>query len=176
MTQAPIASPTTEALTTLHAAAVPLIGRRDELVLGAVLRKDFQRFAATVGDFNPLYFDEDAARAAGFPGLIAPPLYLSSIMGWLAGPPENALREDGLADIDLLPVALPGLRLMGGGQDIQFVNTVHENTQVLLRRELADVHWRVGRTGGILLFTVRRDYCDGHGEVLVTCHETFIAR
>lgn len=176
MTQAQTASPTTQELATLHAAAVPLVGSRDERVLGAVLRKDFQRYAATVGDFNPLYFDEDAARAAGYPGLIAPPLYLSSVMGWQAGPPESTLREDGLADIDLLPVPLPGLRVMGGGQDLEFVSAVHEHAQVSLHRELADVQWRTGRSGAILLFTVRRDYFDLRGQLLVRCHETFIAR
>lgn len=175
MTQ-PATSPTPEALAALHAEAVPLIGTRDELMLGPVLRKDFQRYAATIGDFNPLFFDEAAARAAGYPGLIAPPLYLSSVMGWQPGPPEDTLREDGLADADLLPVALPGLRLMGGGQDLEFFDTVHEHTLVQLSRELTDVHWLSSRSGGIVLFTVRREYCDARGHLLIRCHETFIAR
>ena len=174
---APSATPPAAAtLAAVHAQAVPLIGTRDELVLGPVLRSNFQRDAATVGDFNPLYFDEALARSAGYPGLIAPPMYLSSVMGWHPGPPADTLREDGLAEGDLLPVALPGLRLMGGGQDLEFLGTVHEHAQVHLCRELTDVQWRAGRSGAIVLFTVRRDYTDERGSLLVRCRETFIAR
>ena len=35
-------------------------------------------WAEAMGDFNPVYVDDDAARAAGFPGVIAPPTMLQA--------------------------------------------------------------------------------------------------
>ena len=44
-------------------------------------RRDFERFAVACGDEDP--------------GDVAPPLLLTSIIEWGAGPPLSALREDG---------------------------------------------------------------------------------
>lgn len=163
-------------LVDLHEAARKLVGHRDECFLGPVLRKDFQRFAITVGDPDPLYFDEQAARAAGYPGLIAPPMYLSAVMGWKPGPPEQELREDGLAQDDLLPVPIPGLRVMGGGQQVDFLAPVIEGAEVTMRREFTGLQMREGRSGAMLIFTVVREYVDERGDLLVRCSENFIAR
>ena len=37
-----------------------------------------RHFVEAVGDENPVYTDEKAARAAGFPGVIAPPTMLQA--------------------------------------------------------------------------------------------------
>jgi acyl dehydratase len=42
-----------------------------------ITRKDAQRYAKAADDLNPLYFDEDAAKAAGYRTIIAPPTYLT---------------------------------------------------------------------------------------------------
>lgn len=160
----------------LHERARRFIGYRDQLDLGEISRKDFQRFALTVGDFNPLYFDEDEARAAGYQRLVVPPLYLTSVMGWGAGPAAGELREDGLAESDSFLIPIPGLRLMGGGQKIEFAGPVLEGTRVTLHRRLEDVTLRLGRSGPLVLFTVRRDYVDASGTLLASCLETFIGR
>ena len=160
----------------LYEQARRYVGYRDELDLGEVRRRDFQRFAIAVGDLNPLYFDEEVSRAAGFSRLVAPPLYLTSVMGWNPGPAEAGLREDGLAEADSFLIPIPGLRLMGGGQKIEFTGAVLEGARVVMKRQLEDVQLREGRSGPMVLFTVRRDYFDQHDEVLATCVETFIGR
>lgn len=43
---------------------------------GEVQRRDWQRWAAAVGDDNPLWFDPDYARANGFRDIVCPPLFL----------------------------------------------------------------------------------------------------
>ena len=39
--------------------------------IGPVTQTDIVRFAGAGGDFNPLHHDEGAARAAGFPAIVA---------------------------------------------------------------------------------------------------------
>src|SRR5690606_17949842 len=78
-----------------------------------------QRYAVAVDDLNPLYFSLDAAKAAGHPALLAPPNYITTLRDEQeAGPFESDLltdgtRPDGRPDV-------PGLVVMGGGQDVNF--------------------------------------------------------
>jgi 3-hydroxybutyryl-CoA dehydratase len=54
--------------------AAPALEPGDEAVprqVGPVTQTDIVRFAGAGGDFNPLHHDEAAARAAGFPGVLA---------------------------------------------------------------------------------------------------------
>jgi len=43
-----------------------------------VTRGDIRRFANAIGDSNPAYHDREAAKALGYPDVIAPPTFLIS--------------------------------------------------------------------------------------------------
>jgi acyl dehydratase len=43
-----------------------------------VTRGDIRRFATAIGDSNPAYHDREAAKALGYPDVIAPPTFLIS--------------------------------------------------------------------------------------------------
>lgn len=152
------------------------IGLSDARDLGPISRKDFQRFAVAVGDLNPLYFSEEAARSAGYPTVIAPPLFITSVMGWGAGPSEVDLREDGLAELESFLVPTTGLRVMGGGQHVELHAPVLDGMTVTMHRKLSDVSLKEGRSGLLVLFTIARTFLDNKGDLLVTCRETFIGR
>jgi acyl dehydratase len=52
----------------------PVLAAGDQLepcTIGPVTITDIVRFAGAGGDFNPLHHDEEYARAAGLPGIIA---------------------------------------------------------------------------------------------------------
>lgn len=44
--------------------------------LYAVGREKIREYASAVGETNPLHLDLDAARAAGYPDLVAPPMFV----------------------------------------------------------------------------------------------------
>ena len=50
-----------------------------------VAREKIRDFATAIGDFNPLYHDPAAAKAAGYPDIIAPPTFLTTL-GFKFGP------------------------------------------------------------------------------------------
>lgn len=53
-------------------------------VIGPVTRTDIVRFAGAGGDFNPLHHDQEFARAAGYPDVIAMgQLQAGMLAGWL---------------------------------------------------------------------------------------------
>ena len=60
---------------------------------GLITADGIAKFAAAIDDRNPLYFDRDAARAAGFADVIAPPLYAATATRPV--PARSGMLEDG---------------------------------------------------------------------------------
>ena len=152
------------------------VGYSQTISLGVLTPRDLQRFAMAVGDLAPEYADEQAAQAAGYSGQVAPPLYLSAVLGWHAGPAERHLLPDGSATEALGSVPLADLRLMGGGQALRFFEPVLAGTEITMELVVENLELRQGRSGPLLLLVVLRRYLDDLGCLLVECRETFIAR
>jgi acyl dehydratase len=152
------------------------IARRPEQVqvIGAITALMFQRYAIAVGDLNPIYFDNAAAQAAGYPGIVAPPNFLTSVLGWQAGPAEPDLLADG-TEAGIMAPELRGLRLMGGGHELTFGQPVVPGAVVTARRKLVDLYEREAKFGSLIFAISDVVYTDQHGEHLVTCRETYIA-
>src|SRR6476469_5502220 len=130
---------------------------RDDL--GVIAARDFQRFAVAVGDA---------------PGDVAPPLFLSSVLGWDAGPAADALTPDGTGD-EKAGLPLDGLRLMGAGQDLDFHHPVRDGVRVVRETSVEDVTLKQGGSGPFLIITMLRAFSDDAGIPLVTCRDTLIA-
>jgi acyl dehydratase len=153
-----------------------VIAERPEVVraLGEVTAIAFQRYAIAVGDLNPIYFDDGAARDAGYPGIVAPPNFLTSILGWDAGPPEGELLTDGTEATNLVP-EIQGLRLMGGGHELSFGVPVRPGDAITVRRKLVDLYQRNSKMGALTFAVSEIVYTNQRGEHVVTCRETVIA-
>ena len=147
----------------------PLIGACGPPVSGIVTIRDIERFAAATGD-RIVARDRPDGRIA------APPLMLSSVIEWGAGPGLAALRDDGtgVGREGWLPLA--GLKLMGGGQDLTFHADVLSGDAFTATPRLDDVQLKSAASGPLLLLTVTTVFRDAAGRELVTCHETLIAR
>ena len=115
-----------------------------------------------------------AAGAVQSPG--PHPLFLSSVMGWHAGPTESELYPDGTADGFVPGLPLSGVRLMGAGQDLEFHEPPRVGADVTLETTVSDVELKTGRSGDLLFIHLRRRYTSADGTLLTTCRETFIAR
>ena len=63
-----------------------VIGKTYEPSTYAVGREKIREFAAAVSETNPLYFDVDAARAAGYADVVAPPMFAVVYAARAVGP------------------------------------------------------------------------------------------
>src|SRR5438067_13057826 len=89
-----------------------------EPVSAVVTRREAQRYARAVGDLSPIYFDEAAAHAAGYDGLVAPPTFVGHAV--VEGATLDDLRGDGIW-IDRGPKLRLGVsRNMFGGEEWEF--------------------------------------------------------
>ena len=95
------------------------IGTVVAVATGEVYRRDWQRWAAAVGDHNPLWFDPDYARAHGYRDITCPPLYLQyAVLGAAA---LGDLRPDGSSGAVTGSLAFPKApRRMAGGETTIF--------------------------------------------------------
>jgi acyl dehydratase len=151
------------------------VGRPFSVRTGVIRTTDLQRFAVASDDYNPIYFDHELAATSGHDGLAAPPLYLSSVLGWEAGPPECDLRQDGIGnELALLPI--DGVGLMGVGQDIEFLGAVRAGMQFSVVSTLDDVEIKSGRSGMFLLLVIAREFKNEEGDVVLRCRESYVGR
>lgn len=96
-------------------------------------------FAKAIGEANPVYFDEAAARAAGHPGLPVPPTFLFSMN--LTRPPSNWREEAG---IELA-------RVLHGEQSFVYHRMAYAGDTLTFDARVADVF---EKKGGALDFLV----------------------
>lgn len=147
------------------------IGKEHTDNLGAITERDLRRFA--LASHAP---EEWEKRRRQDGKMIAPPLYVSSVMSWGPGTPDSALDTDGTSPEETRGLPLGGVRLMGAGQDLEFHAPVCEGMTVHAHTSLADVQIKRGSTGTLLIMQVLRRFTDDAGTALVTCRESFIAR
>lgn len=143
--------------------------------LGTMRAIEMQRFALTVGDELAITMDRSAAAEAGLPDVAAPPLFLSTVMVWDAGPPESQLLADGVPPGGLADLPVSGLRLMGGGQSLEFMHPAVSGMHIVQTTSVKDVTLKEGRSGTLVLIQIERLFV-GDGQPLLRCVETFIGR
>jgi len=143
--------------------------------LGPVTAREAQRFAVACGDRDSIYFSHDAATEAGYTGLPVPSLYLSSVRSWDAGPWSEDLLADGTNPHDVGLPTTPGIRVLGGGQTLEFGSDLHVGEPVEATFRVSAVDRKQGRTGDLLVVTVERDYRRGD-DLVLHCVESRLLR
>ncbi len=125
-----------------------------EVEKGAILR-----FAEAIGDPNPQYIDEAAARKSPLGGLVAPPTFLRSVRG-----------------VNLeLPFELSFTRRLDGGSDWEYFQPVRPGDRITAIAHIAELTERAGRLGTMVFMTTVTTYSNQFDEVVATQTNTLIA-
>ena len=156
--------------------AKALIGEAlSEPVTSTITAKEAQRFALAAGDLNPLFFDEDAAREAGYRTTLVPPTFLA----WaLTQPsPVDELRVDGIPrGGGGKRVTLNVKRVMFGGEEWDFVSPVFAGDTVTSVTRLKGLDEKSGSSGPFVLQTTETTYTNQDGDVVARARGLSIAR
>jgi hydroxyacyl-ACP dehydratase HTD2-like protein with hotdog domain len=145
--------------------------------LGAISATLTRRYAAAVGERDPLYHDAAYARSLGYADVLAPLNYLPGVICWSEGAPYDRLREDGTeADTHLPGVPAKGVRVMGGGEEMHFTRPVVAGTVVTRQTTLLDVTDRATRQGPMLVARYADRYLDEAGDELLRSVRTVLLR
>jgi acyl dehydratase len=142
---------------------------------GEVNRRDWQRWAAAVGDHNALWFDPEYARAQGYRDIICPPLFLQySVLGVTA---LDGLRPDGSSGAMSGSLAFPRApRRMAGGESTSFLGPAYHQDEIEMVRTIESIVEKQGRSGRFVLVTWRTVYRNQLGELIAEATTSMIAR
>jgi acyl dehydratase len=143
-------------------------------VSAVVTRREAQRYARAVGDLDPIYFDETAAHAAGYDGLVAPPTFVGHAV--VEGSTLEDLREDGLWIDRGRKLRLSVSRTMFGGEEWEFRRPVLVGDTVTAQRRLGAVEEKDGRSGPFVLLHYETTFTNQHDEVVAVSRLVGIAR
>jgi len=145
-----------------------------EPVTGTITAKEAQRFALAAGDLNPLYFDEQAARAAGYRSTLVPPIFLA----WALAParPVGETRQDGLYRSGGRRVSLNVKRVMFGGEDWEFRTPVFGGDTITSETRLRSLEQKEGSAGPFVLQMTETTYRNQNGQTVATAIGRSIAR
>ena len=124
-------------------------------------REKIREFADAIGDPNPAYRDADAARALGYPDVIAPPTFpivLSMRAGaQVVGDPELGLDYS---------------RVVHGEQRFVYVRPVRAGDRLTVTVSVESIRSAAGND----LLTTRGDVSTADGELVLTAYSTLVAR
>ncbi len=134
------------------------LGVESDPVVHEVERGAIRRFADAIGDPNPLYRDPDAARDAGYGGVIAPPTYLRALV------PDPALP----------PYPRPYPEVLDGGSAWRYFRPVQAGQRISVTWKLADAKEREGRLGPMVIATTEIAYRGEDGAPAATQSSTLI--
>ena len=120
-------------------------------------------FARAIGETNPIYIDEAAARAAGLPGPAAPPTYAFSLELDQARP--FAILEELGVRID---------RVLHGSQRFIYHTPICAGDRIMLQSIVEDIYEKKG--GALSFIVIRTEATNQRGELAVEMSKTVVVR
>lgn len=109
------------------------VGKSYPPLVYAAGREKIREYAHAVGETNPLHLDVQAARAAGYPDLLAPPMFAVVYSGPAMAPP--------LFDPE---VGIDFARMVHGGQDFRWGAPVVAGDEITTTVTVKDISERAG--------------------------------
>lgn len=126
-----------------------------------VSREKIREFAEAIGDPNPLFVDVEAARAAGYPDVIAPPTF-TTIVNLAA---INRIVSDPELGLDYS-------RMVHGDQRFTYHRPLVAGDQLVVTSYVDNIMSRAGND----FITLRAEIADANGDPVVTAKAQLVVR
>jgi acyl dehydratase len=126
-----------------------------------ITREMIRNFCEAIGETNPLYLDEQAARQGPYGGIVAPPSFAMTFR----------TRRHFLE-------LLPNFKRRGfdAGKDVEFLEPIRPGDRVTLSSAIKEIYEKTGRSGSMVFIVVRSTLRNQKGEVLAHIDHRFMSR
>lgn len=136
-----------------------VIGVESEAITYDVERGAIRKFAEAIGDDNPLYVDEEAARKSRYGGVIAPPTFMRSMS---AGRSRATVESPYPAALD-------------GGSEWEYFEPVRPGDRISVTVKVSEMFEREGRLGKMLFIIRETSYVNQFGKTVAIQRGTGIS-
>jgi len=133
-----------------------LVGTESQPRVVEIERGAIRRFAEAIGDPNPLFNDEAAARRSRYGGMIAPPTFCRSLGG------------------GFFNVPLPLARALDGGSEWEYSEPIRPGDRITVVSKLADIREAEGRMGTMVFIVTETRYTNQFGQLCAIQRSTGI--
>ena len=118
-------------------------------------------FTQGIGETNPIFIDEAAAKAAGYSGLVAPPTLCTIFVRQVKLPSVNVNV---------------GKSSMHAGQKVQSLAPIIVGDEISASSHLKDVYAKTGRSGTMVFIVWETTFSNQRGQVVAEVQESFARR
>lgn len=144
-----------------------IVGNEIGSVRFPVDRSKLAELARSFGDDDPVWYDRDAAREAGFDDIPVPPTMTVIADHWRPG--------GAVAMVDAIGADLA--RVLHGEASWEFLAPVRAGAELTATQRVEDITTREGKRGGSMtLVALVTDYTDADGTVVARRRDTLIER
>lgn len=137
-------------------------GRESKPALNEVEKGAIRRFAEALGETNPIYYEEAAARAAGYRGVVAPPTFPSALRS------GSDLRE-GL-------LLAPGKHLLQAEQSFEYARPIVAGDKLTVRSKVVEVAQRSTPSGPTDVVVIEDEGRDEGGALVYRSRQLWVVR
>jgi len=127
-----------------------VVGVEVEIGKHDVTREQILGFCAAIGETNPLYTDEAAAKAGPYGTLVAPPTFYTIIR--LGEGPDPKIQF--------------GNSRFNAGQHCEFLAPIRAGDTVTVKTKVHEIYEKTGRSGHMAFLVRRNTYTNQAGEKL----------
>jgi len=122
-------------------------------------------FARGVGYTDPVYYDIDAAKKAGYRNLPAPPCYLGTPV-FIPGKSDDTFSGPKNAGIDFLQFGL--INILDGGTEVEYFDTLCAGDTLTAVNRLVALDVRESKAlGQMLILSFEMEYKDQRNKVVM---------
>ncbi len=150
-----------------------LVGKSGDTVIMEVEKGAIKRYADAVGDFNPIYWDEDYARNSRYGSIIAMPGFFGWPTRWPeSGPNSSKLREELFAAL-----AQAGFkRALDGGIEYEFLSPIRAGDVLTALPRMTSIAERETKKGTLVFSVTETTYTNQSGDLVARVRQTLIHR
>jgi acyl dehydratase len=127
----------------------------------AVTREMIRTFCEALGETNPLYTDDEAAKRGPWGGLVAPPSFAVTF-------------RNGRHFFQHVPRF--GRAGFDAGKDVEFVNPLRPGDKVTLSSHVKEIYEKTGRSGTMVFVVVRSTLKNQNDQVVAHIDHRFMNR
>lgn len=142
------------------------IGKSFEPFSFEVDKSKIRELVQALGDENAVFIDDEAAQAAGLPGIVASPTFPTLFKMWGEGGSVSHIK------------AMGGnmLRLLHGEEEYEYHTFIRPGDVITGQTKVIDIDEKKGRSSHLDIAKMQTEYRNQRGELVVIARSTIVIR